>query len=251
MNDYTSVADLYDSYVTDTRDHAFWARRAARSTGPILELTAGTGRATVALLRATSQPVVALDLAPAMLRRLVDRFRDAPQPAWAVCGDVVRLPFSSALFGLVVFPFNSLGELIERAERVAALRELRRVLAPDARAVVTLHDPVYRRQTLDGAVRRFGPWPSGGCRLELLVRGRLIASDLAESEQIYRLLGADDTVIEQRHLTLRFVLPDASDLVGMAADAGLAAETLYGDYDESPYTAGSSPFILAVLRHGH
>ena len=37
MNDYTSIADLYGSHVTDTSDHAFWSRRAAEATGPILE----------------------------------------------------------------------------------------------------------------------------------------------------------------------------------------------------------------------
>jgi len=130
MNDYTSIADLYDSYVTDTRDHAFWSRRAAEATGPILELTAGTGRATVALRRAS---------------------------------------------------------------------------------------------------------------------GRLVAPDLAESEQTYRVLGVGDQVLEDRRLTLRFVLLDAVSLVGMAAEAGLQAQALFGDYDESPYAPGSSPFILAVL----
>jgi hypothetical protein len=48
MNDYTSVADLYDSYVTDIRDHAFWSRRAAEATAPILELIAVFGRASQA-----------------------------------------------------------------------------------------------------------------------------------------------------------------------------------------------------------
>lgn len=248
MNDYTSIAELYDSYVADTRDHAFWSRQAAQATGPILELTAGTGRATVALLRASSQPLVALDLAPAMLRRLVARVRHASRPAWAVAGDVTRLPFSSGQFGLVVIPFNSFGELIETPERAVALRELRRVLAPAGRAVVTLHDPARRRQTLDGEVRQLGPFPAGDRRLEVLVRGRLITSELAESEQTYRVLGAGDRVLEERRLTLRFVLPDAASLVGMAVEAGLEVQALFGDYDESPYVPGNSPFVLAVLR---
>jgi len=247
MNDYTSIADLYDSYVTDTRDHAFWSRRAAEATGPILEVTAGTGRATVALLRASRQVVVAVDLAPAMLRRLVARVRQAAQPVWAVAGDVTRLPFSSEQFGLAVLPFNSLGELIETAERTAALRELRRVLAPMGRAVVTLHDPAQRRETLDGEVRRLGPFAAAGRRLEVLVSGRLVTSELAESEQTYRVLGVGDQVLEERRLTLRFVLPDAVSLVAMATEAGLEAQVVFGDYDESPYRPGDSPFIIAVL----
>jgi SAM-dependent methyltransferase len=247
MNDYTSIADLYDSYVTDTRDHAFWSRRAAHATGPILELTAGTGRATVALLCASSKPIVALDLAPAMLRRLVARVRHAAGTIWAVAGDMTRLPFSSEQFALVVVPFNSLGELIETSDREAALREMRRVLAPGGRAVVTLHDPAQRRRTLDGEVRQLGPFVAADRRLEVLVSGHLVASDLAESEQTYRVLGVGDRVLDERRLTLRFVLPDAESFVAMATEAGLEAQTLFGDYDESPYAPGKSPFILAVL----
>lgn len=250
MNDYTSIADLYDSYVTDTRDHAFWSRCAARATGPILELTAGTGRATVALLRASCQPVVALDLAFAMLQRLVARCRHAPRPVWAIRGDVTRLPFSSGQFGLVVVPFNSLGELIDPPDRAAALRELYRVLAPSGCAVVTLHDPAQRRQTLDGSVQHLGPFAIGDRRLEVFVCGRLLTPDLAESEQTYRVLGVADQVLEERRVTLRFGLPDAASLVRMATGAGLESRALFGDYDESPYVPGRSPFMLAVFGRG-
>jgi hypothetical protein len=246
MNDYTGIADLYDSCVTGTRDHAFWSGLAAEAVGPILELTAGTGRVTVALSRACSERVVALDLAPAMLQRLVARVRESSQRVCAVAGDLTRLPFSSKHFGLVAVPFNSLGELVEESARAAALGELRRVLAPMGRAAVTLHDPEQRRLTLDGEVRRLGPFATAGRRLEVLVRGRLIGPDVAESEQTYRILDAD-RVLEERQLTLRFALPDVESLVGMAAKAGLEPQAVFGDYDESPYVRGKSPFIIALF----
>jgi SAM-dependent methyltransferase len=234
--------------VTDTRDHPFWSRQAARATGPILELTAGTGRATVALLRGSRHMVVALDLAPAMLCRLLARMRGEPQRALAVAGDMTRLPFSCDRFGLVAIPFNSFGELVEEAGRAATLREVRRVLAPHGRAVVTLHDPARRSQTLDDEVRRLGPFAVGDRRLEVLVRGRLVGADLAESEQTYRVLGPSGVVLEERRLTLRFALPDASWLIRASREAGLETDALYGDYDESPHEPGRSPFMLAVLR---
>ena len=247
MNDYTEVADLYDLYVTDTSDHAFWSRRAAEAVGPILELAAGTGRATIALRSASSRPLVALDLAPAMLRRLAARFRSGSNRVWAAAGDLTALPFRSAWFALAVIPFNSLGEVVEPAARAAALREVRRVLAPNGRAVVTLHDPACRRRTLDAEVRRLGPFGAGERRLELWVRGRLLSDELAESEQTYRVLDRRGYVLQERRLTLRFALPDAASLAGMAGAAGLEVLALYGDYDETPYAAGSSPFIVAVL----
>ncbi len=244
MNDYTRIADLYDAYVTDTRDRAFWARRAGEAAGAILELTAGTGRVTAALLSG-SEPVVALDLAPAMLQRLVARH--AAAGVRAVAGDVTRLPFSSGRFALVVIPFNSFGELTEPGDRAAALKETRRVLVPGGRAVVTLHDPVPRRRTLDGGTRRLGPFQLGDRCLEVLVRGHLVTEDLAESDQTYRVIEGRDHLLEERVLTLRFVLPDADALIAMAREAGLEVESLFGDYDESPYAPGCSPFILAVF----
>jgi len=247
MNDYSAIADLYDAYVTDTRDHSFWSRRAVEAAGPILELTAGTGRATVALGAASSQPVVALDLAPAMLRRLAAKFRDGTGMVWAVAGDLKALPLQAERFALVAIPFNSFGEVIEPADRLAAMRELRRVLAPTGRAVVTLHDPARRQPTLDAQLRRLGPFQAGDRRLEVLVRGRLLSAEVAESEQTYRLLGPEDQILELRHLTVRFVLPDAPSLVEMARLAGLSVAALYGDYDETPYVAGTSPYIIAVL----
>ncbi len=247
MNDYTRVADLYDAYVADTRDHAFWSRRAAEANGRILELTAGTGRATSALLSAARHPVVALDLAPAMLQRLLVRFRGAPRPAWPVAGDVTRLPFAPGRFDLVAFPFNSFGELVGANDRAGALREMRRVLAPAGRVVVTLHDPSRRRGTLDGEERPLGVFRIGERRLEVLVRGRLVGGGVAESQQTFRVLGPAGGVVEERCVTLRFVTPDAGCLIEMARDAHLELRSLFGDYDESPYTPGSSPFILAVF----
>jgi SAM-dependent methyltransferase len=247
MNDYSSIADLYDSYVTDTADHGFWSRCAVEARGPILELAAGTGRATVALGAASGRKLLTLDRAPRMLQRLLTRFRDRPGAVLAVAGDMAILPFPAERFGLVVIPFNALGEVVEVPKRAAVLRELARVLAPDGRAVVTLHNPACRRQTLDAELHRLGPFPLGDRRLEVLVRGRLLQADLAESEQTYRVLDRTDQVLEERRVTLRFALPDAASLITMATEAGLTVQALYGDYDQTPYVAESSPFILAVM----
>ncbi len=273
MNDYSGIADLYDLYVTDTSDHPFWARWAAKAAGPILELTAGTGRATTALRAGSGHPVVALDLAPAMLERLVARFRCGSGHVHAVAGDLTELPFAGDRFDLVVIPFNSFGEIIEAHRRAAALREMCRVLTTSGRAVVTLHNPARRRRTLDGSVQRLGPFSASaqvdpcelrrtrrscagagsegaqaGTTLEVLVRGRLLGPNLAESEQTYRVFDAAGRLVDERAISLRFVLPDAVSLTGMAEAAGLELQSVFGDYDESPYAPASSPFIVAVLR---
>jgi SAM-dependent methyltransferase len=246
-NDYSSIVDLYDLYVTDTGDHPFWSRCAAEADGPILELTAGTGRATTALRAGSAQPLVALDINPGMLRRLLGRFRDRPGVVRAVAGDMVALPFAAGHFALVVIALNAFGEVVEAAARATVLAEVRRVLRSGGRAVITLHDPAHRRPTLDGTARRLGPFATPDGQMEVAVRGRLLRDEVAESEQTYRLLDALGKVVEERQVRLRFAIPDAPSLLCAAAGAGLDLVALYGDYDRAPYIAGSSPFIVAVL----
>ncbi|NIR40656.1 MAG: class I SAM-dependent methyltransferase, partial [Actinobacteria bacterium] len=48
-NDYDTVADLYDAFVQIDFDLEFFRRLARGCGGPLLELMAGTGRATRAL----------------------------------------------------------------------------------------------------------------------------------------------------------------------------------------------------------
>lgn len=250
QNDYASIVDLYDFYVTDTGDHPFWSRCAAEAAGPILELTAGTGRATAALRAGSTQPLVGLDIATGMLRKLRHRLAAGPLPVRAVTGDMVALPFAAAHFALVAIPFNAFGEVIEPERRAAALGEVRRVLAPGGKAVVTLHDPERRRRGLDGTARRLGPFAARGGRLEVVLRGRMVSAEIAESEQTYRLLDGDGRAVEERHVTLCFALPDAAALLCTAAEASLRLSALFGDYDGAPYLAGVSPFIIAVFTPG-
>jgi SAM-dependent methyltransferase len=247
MNDYTSIADLYDLYVADTRDYPFWTSLAAEADGPILELTAGTGRATAALRTGTDENIVALDRSRAMLQRLVSRFKDFQHVVWPVCGDLISLPFTGGIFDLVIIPFNSLSELVEESERIQSLREMWRVLAPSGRGVVTLHNPTHRRQTLDGIARKLGPFEAGTGRLEILVRGSFLPSGVAVSEQVYRLMDSDERVLEERNLALQFVLPDAETLTAHALESGLEVVSIYGDYNRTPFDPVKSPFIIATL----
>ena len=50
--DFDSVAVLYDIYVRTDFDIPFWLREAKTVAGKVLELTCGTGRVSLPLLRA-------------------------------------------------------------------------------------------------------------------------------------------------------------------------------------------------------
>jgi len=91
--------------------------------GLILDVGAGTGRATAALARRYERArVVALDLSLRMLRQARVR---APRP-WPVCGDAVRLPLPDASADLI---FSNL-TLQWCSDLRAVFAEFRRVLRP-------------------------------------------------------------------------------------------------------------------------
>ncbi len=115
---------------------------------PVLELGAGTGRMTPALVRASGQPVVAVDYSAGSLERLVQRC--AGLPVLAVQADARVLPFADGAFDTVLAA--ELYPMFRTADRAAFLEETARVMADDARAVIsTLHyNGVFRAWKLLG-----------------------------------------------------------------------------------------------------
>lgn len=153
------VAEAYEAYITPTfLPFAADALRLAalRRDATILDVAAGPG--TLSLLAAPSVGRVhALDFAPAMVARLRAALRSGGIPnVVAEQGDACALPYADAsfdaafcLFGLMFVP-----------DRARALEELRRVLRPGGRVVVTTWPPMARMPLFHevmGVLRRHVP----------------------------------------------------------------------------------------------
>jgi len=169
-----------------------WRREAARLAGParmrVLDLGAGTGDLSRALLDAGAARVVAADLTPAMLRRAPSGPRLVP-----VLADALRLPFRDASFDRVASAF-----LLRNVEDVgAALAETARVLRPGGIAVCLEMTPPPR--TLFGAIFRL-----------YFRRVMPLVAGLLSDRGAYRYLPAS---VEG--------FPDADALAAIMRDAGL------------------------------
>lgn len=128
---FDSIAPLYDHmnlFMTaglDRRWRDATARRVVRRGDSVLDAACGTGDLALADLRAGAARVVGVDFSERMLELAA---RKSSAIEW-VKGDLCRLPFPDGTFQAVTIGFG----LRNISDREAALRELRRVLAPGGR----------------------------------------------------------------------------------------------------------------------
>lgn len=147
----SNPAEVYERYlgrsIADPFTRVLLEHAAPKRGERVLDLAAGTGSVArhVAPLIGTEGRVVAVDINPAMLA--VGRAMPAPAGAtieWLE-GDAVKLELPDATFDLVLCQQG----LQFFPDRAAALREMRRVLAPDGRVAISVwqtldRHPVYQ-----------------------------------------------------------------------------------------------------------
>ena len=128
---FDSIAPLYDrmnllmTAGLDRRWRDATARRVVRPGDYVLDAACGTGDLALADLRAGASRVVGVDFSGRMLE-LAERKSSAVE--W-IQGDLCRLPFPDRTFQAVTIGFG----MRNVTDRAGALRELRRVLAPEGR----------------------------------------------------------------------------------------------------------------------
>jgi ubiquinone/menaquinone biosynthesis C-methylase UbiE len=114
-----------------------YARDALRLAAPpagarIADVACGPG--TLAFVAAAAgHPVDAIDFSPQMIALLERRLQQQPAPITARIGDGQALPFADATYGAAFSMFG----LMFFPDRAAGFRELRRVLVPGGKAVVS------------------------------------------------------------------------------------------------------------------
>jgi SAM-dependent methyltransferase len=134
-----SMPELYDTHMGPALFEPFGAelarRAAALSPAPVLELAAGTGIATRALLAALpTASITATDLNPPMVEWAAAR---VPGPTW-MTADAQSLKFPDDCFDLVLCQFGAMFF----PDRPAALAESARVLAPGGTLLHAIWDVV-------------------------------------------------------------------------------------------------------------
>lgn len=196
----------------------------------VLDLACGAGRHAAELERAGAR-VIGLDLSPTMLLRARRRLKGS-----LVRGDMRRLPFRPASFGLVVNLFTSFGYFRSDLEHGAVLHEVVHVLAPGGRFVIDYLNADQVRRTL----RRDSEQIQQGDSTARVKR--------RFSEEGMYVVKEIELRAEHRSFQERVRLFTPAELEGLLTASGLDVLGRYGDYDGAPLGADSPRTILVASR---
>jgi SAM-dependent methyltransferase len=126
----------------------------------ILNVGCGAGRETFALYEKGYRNVTGIDLTPELLVLAPRQAEELQLPIEFYLGSVAELPFPDESFDVVTVFENIYGHITPRANRIQSLREIRRCLKGDGRALIDAnsllnhtryHVPILMME----AVRRF------------------------------------------------------------------------------------------------
>ena len=202
--------------------------------GPILDLACGAGRHLQEFER-RGLAAVGLDLSATLLgqaRATGAEFR-------LVRGDMRRLPFADASFGLVANFFTSFGYFADPDEDLEVLSEIRRVLRRHGRFVLDfLNADRVKDRLVEGDESRLG-----GRRVTQ--ERRLDEGDKVVVKEIRIFDEASGELLSTYRERVRLYTPP--ELKAMLRGAGLMPEYTYGDY--SGETFGPNAPRCLLLGH--
>ncbi len=220
--------------------------------GPVLEMGCGTGRALVPLLKA-GLDVVGVDISPALLevarKKLAQDDRNGQYEL--VEGDLTSYSLTQRDFGFSFCTSNTLMHLATPAAQLAALKNTYQHLRHDGVLLLDLFNPdVVRLVTVNGLTELADEWQdaeSGSRVLKWSTRTVDFAYQLQDTLFIYEEIAIDGqnrkTVCP---FTLRFLWRNEAEL--MLEKAGFVVETVWGDFDASPYQADSGRLLLLASK---
>ena len=245
---YSTVAHLYDSYVSTDFDLPFFLKEAQEARGKVLELACGTGRLSIPLLQAGID-LTCVDYSKEMLEILRKKLEKHHVSCLIFHQDMADLSLPGR-FDLIFIPFHSFSEILDESKRAQALVKIREHVAEGGSFICTLQNPVVRTQSMDGTIEEIGRFPTEEGRT-LVVSACLKYDDHSRTVsgiQFYDVNDPQGAVVEQKQIPVSFCLFHRSQFEESAHAAGFKLVRLYGDYERSCFDEAKSPFMIWVLE---
>lgn len=234
-------AEFYDMEFAERNHELPFFRHLARAAdGPVLEVACGTGRLTLPIAR-EGVDITGLDVSPTMLAKArLNAAATGAEIDWLEqdCREM-RLP---RRFALIFSATNAMQHLLDVASACAFLRRAGEGLLPGGKLVVDVFNPSLPKllkTPADRHVLKTIPHAEGG---PITVE---VASQYASDTQVlhfdlhYLRTGQ---LLRTKQVNMRVFFPQ--ELLALCQLNGLRVVERLGDYDGSPFTAGSPKQIL-------
>jgi SAM-dependent methyltransferase len=241
---YRRIAPFLDEELADRGDGPLWEWAAGQPGGcRVLEIGAGTGRATAFLARLAAR-VVALDLSLELLALARARLRATPQ-VQLFAGDMRSFGLS-ARFDLVAAADDPFAHLLADDDRDAALAVAARHIAPGGRLILDAAWFTHRRRRLAArpqglVIESFRG--GGGGQLSMREEVRCVAGRLCVTRIEYR---RDGQLLAEASFRSR--LWSLAELGRRCRTAGLQITAMWGDFDRRPWSRRHSSRLIVEAR---
>jgi ubiquinone/menaquinone biosynthesis C-methylase UbiE len=246
-DDYAPFYDWENAQTMGRRDVAFWRRLARSVSAPTLELGCGTGRVLVPIARSGAR-ATGIDRSVAMLARASARACRLPprdRPA-LVRGDIRRLPYASAAFGLVIAAYGLSQSLLNDADLEQVLAESGRVLIGGGLFGLDLVPDLSAWREYTRRIRFRGRSRAGG---------RLTLVESVRQDRARGLTTFDEEFIEQRggrekrrEFSLTFRTVAVPDMIERLERIGLAVQSVSGTYGGGRWTPTSDTWLIVARK---
>jgi len=251
------TAEVYD-YIPPYRerqDVGFYVEFAREAAGAVLEAGCGTGRVLIPTARA-GMTVTGLDLAEDMLnvarRRLANEAAEVQARVTLVQANMCNFDLGEQ-FALITSPFRSFQHLITVDDQLCALESFRQHLVDGGRLVLDLFNPSLPYLVDESRLGEFGEEPEftmpDGRRV--VRRSRIVSRDLLKQVQNVELIyyitypdGREDRKVHD--FPMRYLFRYEAE--HLLERAGFQMDTVYADYDRSPY-GSKYPGELILVAH--
>jgi SAM-dependent methyltransferase len=228
MSAWDAFAVDYEQWATVmTEDIPFYVELAREADGPVVELAVGNGRVAIPVAQATGEPVLGIDISPAMLAQARGNADAAGVELELHEADMRELALAEPA-ALIYCPFRGLMHLPTWADRRRTFERIAASLQPGGRfawnAFVFDHHIASR---LDGQWQEEGP-----------VRHRI---DYHPAD------ARIDLTLDGGH-AIDLYWSTRGEWEGLLEVAGLEIEALYGWFDRRPFDAESREFVWVARR---
>jgi SAM-dependent methyltransferase len=256
-DDYYFSAEFYDHVgrYRERRDVEFFVQAARESGGPVLEVCCGTGRVLIPTARA-GIAITGVDASPAMLKKCREKLKDEPQDVQArvTLGeeDMRRFDFKTD-FALVTIPFRPFQHLLTVEDQLACLACIRRHLKSGGRFILDVFNPSLESLTADDLGREQGAEPVEDLpdgrkvvrRTKIISRDRV--NQIIRSELVYYVTrpdGREERAVQP--LPMRYLFRYEAE--HLLARSGFTVESVYADYDKTPFGEKYPGEIIMIAR---